>query len=121
MASANATRTTPIGDNSTEVWTWVLTSTATSGNPVMVANGDVTVQVGSTGDTFNAATIAIEGSNDNGVYTTLTDQSNAALSFTANGLKQVEQKPIYIQPVATGTPTQVTVVMTVRRPQPTRN
>ena len=122
MAAANATKSTPLGDNSTEVWTWVLTATNTSGSPVQVQNGDVTVQVGTTGDAFNTGTVAIQGSNHEVAFTTLDNPNGTAMSYTAAALQAVQQQPLYIQPTVTaGAVTQVTVVMTVRRPQPTRN
>ena len=48
--------------------------------------------------TFDGATVVLEGSNGGGNYYTLTNPAGAALSFTANGLKQVVEAPLFIRP-----------------------
>ena len=80
-------------------------------------HSDRTVQV--TG-CFNAGTIVIEGSNDGSTYANLTDPSAGAASFTAAGIKQLVEAPLFVRPkvVANGAATDVAVTMLLRRNSP---
>ena len=99
--------------------TWTgLTTTNADGNPIGYASngmGGVTVQVaGTIGAGFN---MVVEGSNDGTTYYTLNDQANAAIAFTALGLKTVRDQPAFIRPRVTagdGT-TNVTVTMALQK------
>ena len=52
--------------------------------------------------TFGGATVTIEGSNDGGTtWATLTDQGGNNLTFTAAGIKHVQQLTEYIRPTVT--------------------
>lgn len=62
-------------------------------------HADRSVQV--TG-TFGGATVLIQGSNDGSTYATLTTPADAALSFTATGLKQILESTAYIKPSISG-------------------
>lgn len=84
--------------------TWTpLTTTNADGNPINFASngmGGVTFQV--TGTWGAGGALVIEGSNDGSTFFTLTDQANAALSLSANGLKTVRDTPMFIRPRVTG-------------------
>lgn len=99
--------------------TWTgLTTTNADGNPINYASngmGGVTFQVTGTWGTGGA--LVIEGSNDGVNYYTLTDQANAALTLSANGLKTVRDTPMYIRPRVTagdGT-TNLTVIVALQK------
>ena len=75
---------------------------------------DKCIQVGGT---FGAAgSVQLEGSNDGTTWFILHDPSSAALTFTAAGLKEVLENPLYIRPNVTagdGT-TALTVILAQR-------
>ena len=55
--------------------------------------------------TFGGATVTFEGSNEDAPSSEavgLTDPTQTAISFTAKGLKQVLENPLFIRPVVTG-------------------
>lgn len=108
------------GDDSIQTYTWALTGT-NDGAPAQLPEwADRSVQVGISGDTFNAGTVIIEGSNDGVTWTTLRDPASNALSFTAAGLKQVLEATLYIRPRASVSVTAVSVIMMLRRANPLR-
>lgn len=120
MATKTATITDAMGDGSAQLVTWTLTGTD-DGAPLQFGQwADRSVQVGITGDNFNAGTVVLEGSNDGVTWTTLRDPSSTALSFTAAGLKQVLEAVAYIRPRATVAVTTVNVILFARRNNPMR-
>ena len=126
MATVKATFSTGAtasGNGDVQLVTWLLTATD-DGSPLGIewANwADRSVQVGITGDNFNAGTVVIEGSNDGTTWTTLFAAAPlAALSFTAAGLKEIVEMTAYIRPRASVSVTSVNVVMAIRRAQPLR-
>ena len=48
--------------------------------------------------TFDGSTVVLEGSNGGSAYYTLTNPAGTALSFTAAGLKQIVEGPLFIRP-----------------------
>jgi len=52
--------------------------------------------------TFGSATVICQGSNDGTNYETLHDLNGNAVSFTAAGLKSVEEVVRYVRPSASG-------------------
>lgn len=123
MATTGATFNSQLGDNATMLCQWVLTGT-NDGSPLdidWIQWADKSVQVGVTGDTFNAGTVVIEGSNNGIDWFTLHDSGGTnTLSFTAAGLKQMLEVTAYVRPRASVSVTQVTVIMCMRRPQQLR-
>ena len=108
------------GDGSCVTVTWVLTGTD-DGAPLPYSQwADKSIQIGTTGDTFNAGTVILEGSNDNVVWTQLRDPSSTVIAGTANTLKQVLEMTAYIRPRASVSVTSVTCILCVRRQQPMR-
>lgn len=101
------------------VRTWTpLTTTNNDGAPISYASngmGGVTFQVNGT---FGAGgTLVVEGSNDGTNWYTLSDQANAAVSFSTAGLKTVRDQPLFIRPRVTagdGT-TSLTVVAALQK------
>lgn len=81
--------------------------------------GDTAVEVKAAAYPFKSAAVSgtlsasnaivIYGSNDGVMYFPLTDQANNTLAFTAAGIKKIEQTPMYIRPVVSGTVTSATV------------
>ena len=86
---------------------------ADDGSPCeMIMASDKSVQVEGT---FGAATVLIQGSNDGTNWRTLSDPSNAALSFTTAGLEAIQEHTRYIRPISSGgTGTNVTVTIFMR-------
>jgi hypothetical protein len=79
------------------VTTWAAIPNGNSGQP---QNGtlynDKCVQVSGT---FGAAgTLSVEGSNDGVSYFILHDPAGAAATFTAAGLKEILENPVFIRP-----------------------
>jgi len=54
------------------------------------------------GGTFGAATVVLNGSNDNTVYAGLSDHNAAAISSTAASINYVQESPLYFKPSASG-------------------
>ena len=54
------------------------------------------------GGTFGGATAVVNGSNDDSVYAGLNDQFGNAISVTAAAFKEISERPLYIQPSASG-------------------
>lgn len=78
----------------------------------MIMASDKSVQVEGT---FGGATVVIQGSNDGTNWRTLSDPSNAALSFAAAGLEAIQEHTRYIRPLSSGgTGTSVTVTIFMR-------
>lgn len=89
--------------------TWTLGNADTGNAADMHRWSDRTVQVVGT---FGAATVVIQGSNDNTNWVTLNDSNGAALSFTAAGMKVILENPIWIRAVSSGgTGTAVSVIV----------
>lgn len=113
---ATATRTdTQIEINGVKCVKSVWTITGTDeGDPFMdIGYADRSVQfVG----TFGNA-VAMKGSNDGVVYTTLKDLQGSDISSSTTGyLKGIAELPLYIKPVPAGAVTSVVVTMISRRP-----
>jgi hypothetical protein len=71
--------------------------------------------------TFDGATVVLEGSNGGTAYATLTNPAGTALSFTAAGIKQVVEAPLYIRPNVTsniGNNTAIVADLVMRRNNP---
>lgn len=117
MATKNAvvSRMGQGGDDSAMTFSWTLTGTDDGAPLEFLPWADRSVQVGSSGDNFNAGTVIIEGSNDGLVWSTLKDPAGAALSFTSAGLRQVLESTAYIRPRASVSVTSVKVILAVRR------
>lgn len=104
-----------------QVFTWTpLTFTGLdTGAPVAnISGADRSVQVEGT---FGATPgILIEGSNDGANYETLNDHLGNALTFTAKGIKSIDQICRFVRPRVTGGDgtTSLTVTMLTRRIQP---
>ena len=100
MAVIAPVTTNPLGLSNVRVETWeTLTESDTAGPRIIPFKSDKTVSV--TG-TFGTATVVIQGSNDGTNWFTLTDAADAALSFTAAGLSEILENPLYIRPSASG-------------------
>lgn len=123
MATKNAvvSRLTQGGDDSALTFKWTLTGTDDGAPLEFLPWADRSVQVGTTGDNFNAGTVIIEGSNDGVLWQTLKDPAGAALSFTAAGLRQVLESTAFIRPRASVAVTSVVVILAVRRASSIRN
>lgn len=52
--------------------------------------------------TFGAATVVVNGSNDNTVFAGLSDHGATAISVTVNSIKFIQERPLYFQPAASG-------------------
>lgn len=84
----------------THLVTWAGISAGDTCTPLhFVAAADRSVQV--TG-TFDGASIAIEGSNDNTNYSALSDPQGNALSFTTSRIESVMEMVRSIRPTITG-------------------
>lgn len=59
----------------------------------------MSVQVGGT---FGSATVVLQGSNDGTTYATLLDSQGNAISKTAAGFEQVQDRARYIRPSSSG-------------------
>jgi len=87
------------GDPNGVTASWTLGNADTGVAANIRRYADRTVQVSGT---FGGATVIIQGSNDNSTWFTLNDNTGAALSFVANGLKVMLENPSYIRPVSSG-------------------
>lgn len=97
---------------SLQLCTWSGLLNADSGSAFSFADwADRAVQI--TGTFGAGGTVVIEGSNDNVNYTTLTDASGAAMSYTAASLKQMTEAPLYIRPRVTAGDGTTTLVVTL--------
>lgn len=94
------------GENAIRQWSLADNDTGVAIN--MAEYSDRSVQV--TG--LTADSLAIHGSNDGTNYVLLTDPQGDALTFAANGLRQIAEATAYIKPVRTGT-ADVTIVVTL--------
>lgn len=83
-----------------QLLTWSpLTHANNAGDKRSVPGGSKTVQV--TG-TFDGATVLIQGSNDGTTFATLKDPNGNAVSFTAAGLKSIQDDVLWIRPSHSG-------------------
>ncbi len=81
---------------------------------VMFPNKSAHVEGVTTGDT-----VVIEGSNDETNYLTLTDKQGGDMSFTADGMKTIEENPRQIRPrVSSGTGVSANITITASRARP---
>lgn len=73
-----------------------LNQTNNVGNSVaLVQHSDRCVEVRGN---FDGATIVMEGSNGGTVFSALTTPAGTAVSFTANGIKQITEAPLFMRP-----------------------
>lgn len=120
MATVARTDSDINGDGSVIQSKWTLTGT-NDGEPLLASQwADRSVQVGVTGDNFNAGTVIIEGSNDGTTWTNISNPAGSALSFTAAGLKQILENTAYVRPRASVSVTSVQVFLVARRTNPMR-
>lgn len=108
-------------DRSCLLFTWASMANGDSGEPLkMVEWADRCIQfVGTPGA---GGTFVFEGSNDKTNWFTLDNPQGTGLSFTAAGLKQVLEVPLWCRPNVTagdGT-TAIVATLVVRRPNPGR-
>ncbi len=114
-------------------YSWSTMGDADTGTPVAMSEySDKSVQIGcgasaSAGNTFGSATVVIQGTNDprgspdhtdhaNAVWSTLKDPQGNDISFTASGIKQILENPLWIRPKTSGgTGTDIDVVITGKR------
>lgn len=117
---ANATKDMLRGDGSVQIHTWALTTADHTGTPLPMAEwNDRSI---SFSGTWGGATAVLEGSNDGVYYCTLRDPAGVALSFTADGLKQVMETVQYVRPrlSVVGTGATVSACLLIRRATPMR-
>ncbi len=117
MATVKATvsRLGQGGDDSAMTFKWTLTGTDDGAPLEFLPWADRSVQIGTTGDNFNAGTVILEGSNDGVSYQTLKDPAGNPISLTAAGLRQVLESTAYVRPRASVAVTSVNVIIAVRR------
>lgn len=104
------------GDVVTYTWTGISTTTDTpvAVGPLKFGKGAIRASV-TTGGTFGGATAALQGSNDDSVYATLTDLAGNAVSATAAKLQEFSSSCLYIKPSVTGgTGDNVNIVLALR-------
>lgn len=107
------------GSVSKVIWETITNSDAEGAPIVGVEWADRCVSV--TG-TFGGATLSVAGSNDGTNYYTLNNAQGTAATFTAAGIKQVVEVPMYIKPILTGgSGSDVDVIMIARRANSMRN
>lgn len=118
MATTNVI-TIPAGNGNVKAVTWTGLANGQAGDPLAPDSAlwsDRSVQVSGT---FGASgALAWEGSNDGTNYYALNSPQGSALSFTAAGLKAVQEGALYMRPRVTagdGT-TALTVVCFMRLP-----
>lgn len=91
------------GSDLVKMWKWTgLATGSLDGDPLgpeWLEYVDRTVQVVGT---FDGGTVVLQGSNDGANWVTLNAPGNAALSFTAAGLKQILEACAYIRPLLSG-------------------
>lgn len=94
---------------------WETMGNADTGSAVSIADyPDKTVDIQGT---FGGATVVIQGSNDGTNYTTLTDTTDTALSFTAaSGPKVILENPLFLRASTSGgTGTDVDVILSAAK------
>lgn len=79
--------------------------------------GHSQMNVSVTGTVDASDVVALQGSNDNLNWFSLTDTEGAAAEFTNIGMRQVNRSALYVRPAVTGTGTvtNVTVTLTLTR------
>lgn len=50
---------------------------------------------------WSSLSLSLQGSNDGSTFTTLASPTGGVATFTANGLMEIEQKPLYVKIVTT--------------------
>lgn len=107
------------GSVSKVVWETVTNANAEGAPIVAVEWADRCISV--TG-TFGGATLSVAGSNDGTNYYALNNAQGTAATFTAAGVKQIVEVPMYIKPILTGgSGSDVDVIMIARRANSMRN
>lgn len=113
MALIAPTITNNLTSDRVHIITWVTTAADTFTSVEIPGSADRSVQMSGT---WNSSTIVLEGSNDGTTWFTLNDPFSNAISFTADGLKQITEITRYIRPrISAGTPTSVTITALLRR------
>jgi hypothetical protein len=107
------------GNHNVRSVTWATLVNGDAGDacgPDLALWSDQTVQV--TGTFGAAGTVVFEGSNDGTNWFTLNNPQGTALSFTAAGLKKVQEGALYVRPHVTGGDgtTAIAVVLMLRLP-----
>ncbi len=116
MATKNATQAyAGTQDGSAMVYSWTLNASDVGAPVEMSEWADRSVQIGTTGDNFNAAAVLLEGSNDGVLYQTLKDPAGNPITTTSSILRQVLESTRYIRPSAAAGVTSVRVYLFVRR------
>lgn len=119
MSTGNTFTTPGNGNHNVRSVVWGGLVNGDAGNvlgPDMALWSDQSVQV--TGTFGVGGTVVLEGSNDGTNWFTLNNSQGASLSFTAAGLKKVQEGALYIRPHVTagdGT-TAIVVAMLLRLP-----
>lgn len=112
---AEITYTTTRDTGGGVLYTWASVTEADTFEPAEFTKknfSSIAIQIGGT---FGGATVVVNGSNDDSVYGGLSDLGGTAISVTAAALKSIGDKPLYIQPAASGGTSQsLTVKMLVR-------
>lgn len=122
MATITPSFSTLQNDGSVVVVTWAaLTTTNSDGAPLDWTQwADRCISF--TGTFGAGGTVVLQGSNDGTNYFTLNNAQGTALSFTAAGLKQAVELPLWVRPFVSagdGT-TSITAILVARRQQPLR-
>lgn len=103
------------GGDRLKIYSWTLTDADPTGDALThTSHADKTIQAYGT---FGSGTITIQGANHptSQTWATLTDHADAAITFTAAGMKLIAQNPWAIRPVLTGsTGATVTVIVVVK-------
>ncbi len=118
MATVKATvsRLGQGGDDSAMTFKWTLTGTDDGAPLEFLPWADRSVQIGTTGDNFNAGTVILEGSNDGIQWFPIKDPAGAAISAAGSAiLRQVLESTAFIRPRASVAVTSVNVIIAVRR------
>lgn len=119
MATPAATVSDQYGQDDGLRAVWTLTTADHTGaalGPAQFQHADMCFQAvaAADGSTWGGATLAIEGSNDGTNFFALTNASGgAAVTFTANGGKQIIEKPFYVRPRLSAVGVGATVVITL--------
>ena len=99
-------------DGSLVLVTWNgINNANNTGSAVQIPmHSDRTIQFNGT---FNTALAWLEGSNDGVTWEILTNPAGSALTFSAKGLKQVVEAPLYVRPNANNTKADTNLVATL--------
>lgn len=104
------------GAQSIATATWTMGSADTGIEVALSDLADKSVQAA--GD-FGGATVTVEGSNDGTNYATLKDPAGNPATFTAAGIKQIQEFTLYVRvTTAGGTDSALTVTLAGRKATP---